>query len=92
MADSITRAGMIYLVYTFMVVITYFLLSTPIALLFDSFIGGDYGTASGEMAYYVPFFETVLNIALAIFLAIPITWFVMWIFHREPAYYRYRRY
>ena len=41
---------------------------------------------------YLPWFKTAMTIFWSIFVAIPVTWFIMKIFSREPAHYFQRRY
>jgi len=90
-SDSIIRITTIFIVYTFVVLITYFLLSVPVTLIFDGFNDADGAGAENEMTYYIPHFENVFTIALALFISLPIAWYIMMIFSREPAFYR-RRY
>ena len=89
--DSLIRIGMLFIRYMFVVVAAYFLLSAPIEVIFDSFTGGDYGEATSEMGTYVPHFKSVLTIFFALFLALPVNWFIGVVFHREPSSYYYRR-
>jgi len=90
--DSITRIGAIFLFYLFVVIISYFVMSTPVELLFDGFDDADFGEAENEITSYMPTFRTAFTIAMGFLLAIPVTWFVIKIFSREPDFYRYRRY
>ena len=85
--DSITRAGAIFIIYLFISVSAYFLLSSPIDMIFDAFENADGSHAESKLSTYIPQYRTVLQIFFAIFLALPLTWFVIWVFHREPGLY-----
>lgn len=91
-SDNIIKITVTFLVYLFVVVISYFLLSTPVELILSSFEGIEAGEATDELALYLPWFKSAMTMFWAIFVAIPVTWFIMKIFSREPAYYQYRRY
>ena len=90
MTDSITKAGVIFLIYLFMVVASYFVLSAPINAIIDALAGANFGSATTEIATVLPIVRTALQIFFALFLALPMTWFIMWIMHREPSYYQRR--
>lgn len=89
--DSIVRIVFIFILYTFVVVVTYFFLSAPMGSLLDAFDDADFNNAETYLDNYMPTFRQAFTLAMAILLAIPITWFVMKIFSKEPAYYTYRR-
>ena len=92
--DNIVKITVIFLIYAFMVTICYFILSTPVDMIIDGFEGIDAGdeTATGKLAQFIPLYRDVLTIFWALFVALPITWFIMKIFSREPAWYYQRRY
>lgn len=85
--ESISKAGAVFVVYLFIVVAAYFLLSAPVDLIFDAFASADAAQASDELSTFIPQFRTALQIFFALFLALPVTWFVFWVFHREPGVY-----
>jgi len=90
--DSIVKIVMIFIIYSFIVTTSYFLMSTPVELLFDGFDDADFGAAEDEKDTYMTGFRIAFTLAMAFFVSIPVTWFIMKIFSREPAYYQYRRY
>lgn len=92
MSDSITRMGVIFIFYLFISLLIYFVLSTPVAMLFDGFDDADFGEAENEKNRFLPNIRTSFTIAMAFFIGIPVTWFIMKIFSREPDYSRFRRY
>jgi len=91
-SDSITKIGVIFLVYLFVVVVTYFLISTPVQLLFDGFDDTDFGMAEDEMDSYMGGIRSAFTIAMACMLSIPVTYIAVKVFSREPNYYRFRRF
>lgn len=92
MRDNIVRIGVIFIFYLFVVIMSYYVMSTPVNMLFDGFDAADFGEAEDEMNTHLPNYRTAFTIAMAILLALPITWFVMKIFSREPDIYQYRRF
>ena len=89
--DSLSKGVTIFLTYLFMVLIAYFMISVPVNALFDAFGSADLAEATDEMALYLPNIRTAFNLFFAGMLAVPMTWFISWVFSREPAYYRLRR-
>jgi hypothetical protein len=83
---SLTKAGVVLVVYLFIVLLTYFALSVPVNALFDVFQGADWAAAESQKASYMPYIRQVCTIFFAVFISIPIAWFFFWVFHREPAY------
>jgi len=86
--DSIALAGVSFLIFLFMAIAVYFLLSAPVETVLDSFLSGDFGDANDELAEFVPLIKTGVKIAFALAIATPMTYFIMWVFHREPAHER----
>ena len=89
--DSIVKTVYIFILYTFIVTATYFLLSMPVEAIFSGFEGADFAGAETYKNTLMPTIRTAFTLAMAIMISIPVTWFVMKIFSREPAYYTYRR-
>jgi len=89
--NSIIKAGLIMILYMFIVLILYFTLSGPFNLLFDTFEVSSFGEATDEMHRHVPNIRWAFNVFFSILAAIAITWFIVWIFHREPHWEFYRR-
>jgi len=83
--DNIIHAGLILIVYMFCVILLYFVLSSPVDAIFDAIETGSVGTdAETYMTEFLPNIEWAVRVVFAIALAIPITWFIFWIFSREP--------
>jgi hypothetical protein len=87
--QSLTKAGVILVVYLFVVLITYFALSGPINALYDAFQGANWAAAESHKVAYMALIRQTTLIVFAVFISIPITWFFFWVFHREPAYVDY---
>jgi len=86
---SLTKAGVVFLVFLFIAIVTYFLLSTPIDIIFDSFESADFAKAEAQKDTIMPLIRTACNIFFALFISIPATWFIFWVFHREASYNEY---
>jgi len=91
-SDNIIKIAVVFLVYLFIAVTCYYLLSGPVATLFGAFDGIEAGDATGPLARQYTLTTTVMTIVWAIIVATPVTWFVMKIFSREPAWFIRRRY
>ena len=91
-SDNIIQIAVIFLLYLFIAVIAYFLLSTPIELILSSFEGIEAGEATNELNRFLPFYKTAMTVFWALFIAAPVTWLVMKVFSREPAWYHQRRF
>ena len=88
---NIIRAGVVMLVYLFIVIIAYFAISPFMTAFFDVFDDADVGLAEDEMSNILPTIETVFSMFFSMLASIPITWFIMWTFSREPRW-DYERY
>lgn len=91
MAYGIIRAGVVILVYMFIVMIAFFCLSPFMDSFVGSFEGGDYGDATDEVQSLLPDVTWAFNMAFALFAAIPVTWFIVWVFSRDPSW-QYKKY
>lgn len=78
------KAGIMMLVFLFITIIAYFLLSAPVNLIFNAFDDIDTGEAVDEMNTIMPNIRTAFNIFFALLAAVPLTWFIFWSFSREP--------
>ena len=90
--NNIIHAGLIFILYLFIAIILYFVLSVPIELILSGIQGGATGTnAQGSMNLFMPGVRWGLNVAFALFLAFPVAWFVLWIFKQEPDFSMFKR-
>jgi hypothetical protein len=90
--DNILHAGLVFIVYLFIVIILYFVLSYPLDLIFDSLSAASVGTAAqNPMSWQLPGIRWGLNVAFALGFAYPVTWFAFWVFSKEPDFSMFRR-
>lgn len=89
---NIIHAGVTFVVYLFIMVVLYFALSTPVDSIMDALLNVPLGEATDEMALYNPNISWALKLVFAIGISIPVTWFIFWVFSREPDVSRIRRF
>lgn len=80
---SIGKAGVLMLVYLFIVFISWSLLSTPFENTIASFEGTDI-EAGDELDDQVSRSRTVFNMFFAGMGIVPLVWFFIWIMRRDP--------
>lgn len=86
---SLTKAGIVFLVFLVIAIIVYALLSPITTILFDSFENANWGNAESEKTWVIDGVRQACTIMFAIFISLPMTWFIFWVFHREPRYTEY---
>ena len=77
MTNSIAKAGVYFIVYLFLMIAVFFVLSAPVNYIFDGILLGEYGLAQDEMNTFVPGLKAAVNMAFAIAVVTPLMWFVM---------------
>jgi len=82
--DSLISAGVRFLVFLFVCLIAYFTVSYPVNMFFDGLEAADWSNAEAQKLTYMPIIRQCLSIFFAIFVSLPMTWFIFWVFHREP--------
>lgn len=93
MDRSVITAGATLIIATFLILLVFFVLSTPVTTILDGFDDADAGEATDEMNDYLPDIRTAFWLGISIAIVTPALIFVFWVFHREPDwYYRKRRY
>ena len=88
---DIVRAGMTMLLYLFIVMIAYWIISNPLNMLFNIFDNLPGANTEGVYNTVIPNLRTAFNLFIALLAATPITWFITWVMSREPDW-SYRRY
>jgi len=88
---GIIKAGVAMLVYLFLFLIVYFVISSPLDAIFDGLDDADAGEATDELDWMLPNITGALDIFFALIIAVPITGFIVWVFSREPDWYYNRR-
>jgi len=86
---DIARAGVYMLVYLFVVVALYIFLSSP----FDDMVSGfedlNMTASDAKVDYTGGVIRTVFDLIFAGLAIVPLLWFIVWVFRREPDW-RYR--
>ena len=90
--DSLVKGGLAFLVFLVICLIAFFTLYPVTSALFDAFDSADFAEAEDEKDTYLPIIESACTAFFAILIALPSTWFIFWVFSREPDVSRYRRY
>ena len=82
--NNIVHAGVVFLVYGALMMCLYFFLSAPIDAIMNGLIANPPPLASSEMAQHGPNIAWGIKLAFACGLATPATWFIFWVFSKEP--------
>lgn len=90
MSDSITYNGAIFLLFLFIAITVFFVLSTPVDNILEGLLGLDGLESSDELDTFIPLIQNAVKIAFSLGIATPVVWFIVKIFSREPAYYQKR--
>jgi len=90
--ENIVHAGVILAVYSFIMIALYFFLSAPIDAIMTGITGAPLGEAADEMVAYSPGLNWAIKAAFACGIATPATWFIFWVFSKEPFIGYKRRY
>jgi len=88
---DIIRGGMALLLDVFLIMIFYFVISAPLALIFDGFDDIEDSGSGDEMNIFLPGIEKALNIAFAVALGSVVTLFLLRLFEREPDWRFYKQ-
>jgi len=81
---NIVHAGVIFAVYLFIMILLYFTLSGPVDAIMDGLTNAPLGEAEDEMDTHSPNINWAIKAIFACGIATPLTWFVMWVFSKEP--------
>ena len=81
---NIIRAGMVLAVYLFIIMILYFLLSSPFESVFAGFYGLNIANAGTHVDDTVDTARLVFNMMFGLLAVFPVIWFFLWVFTREP--------
>ena len=90
--DSLTKAGVVFIVFLAIVLITSFMLYPLVTSLFNAFDSADFANAEDEKDTYLPIIESACTAFFAILISLPATWFIFWAFSRETDIGRIKRY
>ena len=81
---DIIRSGVVLVVYTFIVIVVYFLAASPFNAIFDGFDDADIGDATSHLDSYVPYVKFIFQMMFACAVSVIPTWFVFKVLEREP--------
>ena len=81
---NIVRAGVILIIYEFIIVFTYIIISTPVATTIASLATAGTGMGVSQMAFYKGLVDAVFSICMGLMALIPVIWFMFRVYQREP--------
>jgi hypothetical protein len=83
--DNLIHAGIVLGVYLFIAILVYFLLGIPINAILAGINAGAQGVDSARphMNLWMPYILEAVQIAFALGIGYPVTWFIFWVFSRE---------
>jgi hypothetical protein len=81
---NIVRNGVMMAVYVFIVVVLYIIISSPFNDIMSSYEDVNLTSSDAEVEQGASMGRTVFDIIFAMFILIPIIWFVFMCFYREP--------
>ena len=90
--ENIVHAGVTFIVFLFVVILVYFALSNPIDSIMDGLEDNPPDDSQGYVTEFYPDLNWAIKAAFALGIATPATWFVMWLFSKEPFVGYKRRY
>ena len=81
---NILRAGVILMVYLFIIIVLYIFLSSPVDDIITNFENINLTASDSHIESNSAIGRTVFDMIFAILGLVPVVWFVFWCFHREP--------
>lgn len=81
---NIVHRGVIMAVYVFIVIVIYLVVSSPFDTLMTSFDNVNSTASDAEVGFAVGYGRTVFDIIFGAFIIIPLLWFIVSMFSREP--------
>ena len=83
-SDSIALAGIVFVVYVFVMLVLALFLADPIDNILSSIGAADVPDANEHLDNYIPMYRSAVRLALLLGMATPFVVFIMWVFNREP--------
>jgi len=90
--ENIVHAGVVFAVFLFIAILVYFTLSSPIDAIMDGLESDPPEDSQPYVTEHYPNLDWAIKAAFALGIATPATWFIMWIFAKEPFVGYKRRY
>lgn len=81
--DIITR-GVLLIAYMFVIIVMYLALSSPFDDVFTEFENLNMSASDTQVDYHTGNVRIVFDLCFALAGIIPIVWFIVWVFSREP--------
>lgn len=81
---NIIHAGVLMIVYLFVIIALFMFLSSPFDEMMTSFGNINSTGSDTEVDASISTGRTVFNMIFAGLAIIPMLWFIVWVFHREP--------
>lgn len=82
--NDIIRNGVILIVYLFIIITLYIFLSGPFDDITTSFENINLTASDSHIESSAATIRTVFNMVFGGLAIVPIVWFIVWCFHREP--------
>jgi len=82
--NNIIHAGVVFVIWLWIAIAMYFLLSPAIDAIFEGMINAPLGDTADEMTRHGPEIQQAVKIAFALGVATPSTWIIFWVFSAEP--------
>lgn len=81
---DIIRAGVLMIAYLFIIIALYMFLSSPFDDIVTSFENINATASDAHIESASSYGRTVFNMIFAGLAIVPMLWFIVWVFHREP--------
>ena len=81
---NILRAGVILMVYLFVIITIYIFLSSPVDDIMSTFEDINLTASDSHIESNAGIGRTVFDMIFAVLGLVPVVWFVFWCFSREP--------
>ena len=81
---NIIKAGVIMIVYFFVLFIAYMVISTPFEEMVSGFEDAGGSDVEGRVTAQAGLARSFFKISMGLMVVIPGMWFIIWIFSREP--------
>ena len=84
MWDTPIGRGILLIVYLFIIIVTYIVISSPFEVMVSGFEDVNETASDSYVDFTSGVVRIVFNFCFALAGLIPIIWFIVWVFQREP--------
>lgn len=81
---NIVGRGVLLIVYLFILIVVYLVISTPFDITVQSFGDLNRSASDGQMDQSVTLVRATFDFCFGLAGIIPILWFIVWVYSREP--------